>query len=410
MLITRRRMLSGTALLGGAILTGCNGEENSSNFGTFIRDPEPPVKEIIDPVIDEVRATVAQPIQLTDNWTFRPAVEILTERGEDLSGAERISGFEPAVVPGTPLTSMIENKKYPDALYRNIVTESIPDDLSKTNYWYHTHFKFPAIGADQRQWIRFDGINYLADIWINGQKVGSIEGAFMRGIFDVTDIVGRQGGDAYMAVLIHKWDFDEDPILPSLTSNRTRGGRNGGRTGIALKNGPTFFCSSGWDWLPTVPDRNYGIWQPVSHYVTGPVWFGDVQVNTVLSDDLKQATVKLSVPVKHLGAGGTDDKSYSIRGTFGDIEINYPIALSPEGATDTFEFELIIENPELWWPNGYGKPHLYELDLQAYVGDDLSDTYGHKIGIRKFFFGGFEISFFDVDSNFAICFTEWHTI
>src|ERR1700755_3308878 len=80
--------------------------------------------------------------EIAGGWTFAAAdADGLT--GPILSSAAKVSGLQPAVVPGTPLTSMIANGMFPDPLYRHIVTDTVPDTLKDTNYWYRTSFHVP---------------------------------------------------------------------------------------------------------------------------------------------------------------------------------------------------------------------------------------------------------------------------
>lgn len=144
--------------------------------------------------------------EITSGWTFT-AADGTTPPGDQVASAQRIAGLKPAVVPGTPLTSMIANGEYPDPLYGHIVTDAVPDTLKDTDYWYRVAFPVPRLVPGQRFWLQFDGINYLGTIWLNGTRVGTIEGAFKRGVFDVTDIIAKADGTAHLAVLIGKLDY-----------------------------------------------------------------------------------------------------------------------------------------------------------------------------------------------------------
>ena len=83
------------------------------------------------------------------------------------------------------LTSLVEAGVYPDPYY-GLNNLSIPDSLCRTEWWYRIRFPQPRDVAGHRVWLRFDGINYRADVWLNGRKAGTVDGAFTRGVFDVT--------------------------------------------------------------------------------------------------------------------------------------------------------------------------------------------------------------------------------
>ena len=108
-----------------------------------------------------------------------------------------------ATVPGTVLTSLVNDGVYPEPLYgENNRPDNIPESLCRTSYWYRTEVGVPADFAGKRIWLNFDGINYTADVWVNGKQAGTIKGAFARGIFDVTDLV-KPGQRAAIAVRIN---------------------------------------------------------------------------------------------------------------------------------------------------------------------------------------------------------------
>ena len=125
---------------------------------------------------------------LAAGWTMIPAPKVNAD-GHTLSQ----TGFNArdwmsATVPGTVLTTMVDRGVYPDADY-GLNNLAIPESLNKQDYWYRVEFHLPRAARGRRLTLTFEGINYHADVWLNGQSPGSIMGAFIRGTFDVTDIV-----------------------------------------------------------------------------------------------------------------------------------------------------------------------------------------------------------------------------
>ncbi|MCU1679653.1 MAG: beta-galactosidase [Amycolatopsis sp.] len=325
--------------------------------------------------------------EITNGWTYTAADGTAygnTLSGNGLASPQPMPGGKPAVVPGTPLTSMIADGEYPDPLYGHIVTDTIPDTLKDTGYWYRVAFPVPRLIPGQRFWLEFGGINYLATIWLNGTEVGTIEGAFKRGVFDVTDIAAKAGGTAYLAVLIGKLDYAEGPLKPSYTSGVTRGGRNGGPTGITLKNGPTFFCTAGWDWLPTIPDRDLGIWQPVTWSTTGPVRLADVRVDPTLSADLRTAEV---TTVLTLDSAFETARTVVVKGSLDghvfEKSVTVPAGTSSITLTPQDTACLRLDRPKLWWPNGYGDPYRYRLTIGVEAGGQVCDERAVDFGVRR---------------------------
>ncbi|WP_241294822.1 glycoside hydrolase family 2 protein [Burkholderia stabilis] len=384
----RRKFLSyGAALVGTGWLAGCNGDIDSPLPGTPGGDGPATVTPTVPGVPGDPEHSLLATQELSEHWTFAPASSLSGAGGAQLSSGAGVTGMAPATVPGTVLNSMIVNGKYPDPFYGRIVTDTIPDTLKDTDYWYRTTFAAPARQPGQRLWLNFDGVNYCAEIWLNGALVGRLEGAFKQGSFDITRLAPQAGGAANLAVRVVKLDFSEGPLLPSYKSGVTRGGRNGGPTGITLTNGPTFFCSAGWDWLPTIPDRNLGIWQPVSWCTTGAVRIAAINVAQTLSADLSRAELRLDLELDN-GAGV--DLVATVVGTIGngapfrhDIAIPASSTTLKVSLTSSDIAALSITQPRLWWPNGYGEPNLYAVTVGVEVARKLSDQRALNIGLRR---------------------------
>ncbi|MPV55133.1 beta-galactosidase [Burkholderia sp. HI2761] len=386
----RRKFLSySAALVGTSWLAGCNGDMDSPSGAAVTPSTDGPAT--VTPTVPGVPADPEHSLlatqQLTRNWTFAPASSLPGAGGAQLSGAAGVTGMAPATVPGTVLNSMIVNGKYPDPFYGRIVTDTIPDTLKDTDYWYRTTFAAPPRQPGQRLWLNFDGVNYCAEIWLNGALVGRLEGAFKQGAFDISRLVPQAGGVVNLAVRVVKLDFSEGPLLPNYQSGVTRGGRNGGPTGVTLKNGPTFFCSAGWDWLPTIPDRNLGIWQPVSWFTTGSVRIAAINVAHTLSADLSRAELRLDL---ELDNGSGQDLVATLVGSIGNgATFSHDMAIPASSTTTKLSLTssdiaaLSIRQPRLWWPNGYGEPDLYAVTVGIKVGRLLSDERTLNVGLRR---------------------------
>src|SRR6202789_4085417 len=185
-------------------------------------------------------------------------------------------GWRAATVPGTVLTSLVNDGVYPEPLYgENNRPDKIPDSLSRTPFWYRTVVTVPKSYKGRRVWLNFEGINFSAQVWVNGQQVGTMKGAFARGIFDVSPMV-KADKKMVLAVLVSP---QPHPGSPHEHTIRDGVGKNGGITAI---DGPTFLSTIGWDWLPAIRDRDTGIWQKVFLSASGPVVIKDPLVTTDL--------------------------------------------------------------------------------------------------------------------------------
>ena len=321
------------------------------------------------------------PVTLGDGWQLQDAAKV-PERGAVVASASyKTRGWYAATVPGTVLTSLVNNGVYPEPLYgENNRPDKIPDSLSRAPYWYRTVFKIPKGYAGRHVWLNFDGINFSAQVWVNGRQVGATKGAFSRGIFDISADV-RAGKKAVLAVLVSPQPHPGDPHEHTI---RDGVGKNGGITAI---DGPTFLSTIGWDWIPAIRDRDTGIWQKVFLSATGPVVIKDPLVTTDLPlPKVDTADIAVQARVENV----TDQPQKGVlKGQFGAVSFRQNVEIAPHSSqVASFDpmtvAELHVMNPKLWWPNGYGPQNLQQLHLSFEVDGKVSDGRDVSFGIRKF--------------------------
>ncbi len=309
------------------------------------------------------------------SWKLAAAPDIHADAAELSKPGIDTKSWMLATMPGTVLTTMVDRGKYPDPDY-GLNNLAIPESLNKQDYWYRTEFKAPKGIAGRQLTLTFQGINYKADVWLNGQSLGTITGAFIRGVFDVTKILKT---DNVLAVRV------SPPPHPGIPQEQSIKGGPGENGGMMCLDGPTFVATEGWDWIPAIRDRDTGIWQPVTLTASGGVRIGDPQVVTKLPlPDTSRADVMITVPLEN-------STNAAVRGTlsarFDRTEVNKEITLPPgksEVKLTSAEFaQLSVQHPRLWWPNGYGKPDLYVLKLSFGEGGAESDTRSIRFGIRE---------------------------
>lgn len=280
-----------------------------------------------------------------------------------------------ATVPGTVLTTLVDRGVYPDPAY-GLNNTVIPESLARQDYWYRTEFDVPAEAAGKRQVLIFDGVNYAAEVWVNGTRVGDMKGAFIRGRFPVTLAAGRNAIAAKVSPPPHPGLAHEESLTAGV-------GENGG---MQMLDGPTFVATEGWDWIPSIRDRNTGLWQGVRLSATGAAELGDAQVVTSLPRaDNTIANVEITVPVANTSPQAV---TATVRAAFDDVAVEKQVSLAPGQTADVrmtpADFPaLAVKNPKLWWPNGYGDPALHDLTLTATVDGQASDTRRLRFGIRQ---------------------------
>jgi len=319
-------------------------------------------------------------------WRLAEAPKVAAKPADIANANYSDASWHVATVPGTVLTTLIDRGVYPDYDY-GLNNMAIPERLARQDYWYRTVFEVPASLDGKQLTLTFKGINYAAEVWINGSRIGSIRGAFIRGVFDVSGRV-VPGKRNVIAVRVSP---PPHPGIPHEESIAAGPGENGGW--VAL-DGPTFAASEGWDWIPGIRDRNTGIWQDVELKASGRVRLLDPQVITRLPlPNTDSADVSILVPVDSSHIAPVE---VTVDASFEGVKLTKTTSLAPGKSEVRFtaaEFPALnVKNPRLWWPNGYGSPDLYHLAIAVADRGRPSDTKSLRFGIRHV---TYEFSLFD---------------
>jgi hypothetical protein len=241
-------------------------------------------------------------------------------RGEQLS----LPGFVDkdwmiATVPGTVLTSYlndgaIANPDFGDNQY------AISDSFFCADFWYRNEFTIPPTREEGKHtWLNFDGVNWKAEIYLNGHEVGRIDGGFMRGRFDVTTLVHSDATNALAVRVIQ-------PSNPGGTKDKAGATVNGGALG---RDNPTYHASAGWDWISTIRGRNSGIWSNVSLSTSGAVTIEDPLVTSTLPlPDASHADIAIQAVVHNQS---TKPVAGTLRARFGDVTVEAQVTIDASG-------------------------------------------------------------------------------
>ena len=312
------------------------------------------------------------------DWYARKANEVKMD-GNRLSAAPLDkTGWFPARVPGTVLTTLLENHMYPAPEF-GLNNNLIPDIHEVGNdfytYWFTRQFTINNLPEGRNVWLNFRGINYKAEIFLNGKRNNrnTHEGMFLRKTFNITPYL-RTDAPNVLAVLVY----------PPTHAGNPNGGQ-GGDGQIARNN--TMQYTPGWDWIQPVRDRNTGIWDEVSITTTGPVCLSSPYVVTKVpgvrdpeTKTQREAFVNTSVELENTGS--TSLKGLLVCETNG-TRLTQPITLSPFEKKTVSLNPLAVKNPRLWWPNGIGEQPLYDMNLSFEIGNQVSDRERLRYGIRE---------------------------
>ncbi len=317
-------------------------------------------------------------VLLNKNWVARQATYVMIDGAVLSSGQQDFRSWMPATVPGTVLTTLLNNGLIPPPHY-GLNNELIPDIFHTGNdfytYWFINQFTLPEPGKDKRLWLNFRGINYKAEIFLNGKRISTTthEGLFIRRSYDITE--AAKPGANTLAILVLP------PDIPGEDNNGQAG------DGQIARNS-TMQCTAGWDWIAAVRDRNTGIWDQVSITTTGNIRMTHPQVVSkvpgVRTPGDKQADAILTVTAE---VENFTDKTQNVTVSFEveKLKQTAKVQLAPKEKRLVSLPFMTIKNPRLWWPVNMGKQELYDMTLTVTDGAsaNISDKQSVRFGIRE---------------------------
>jgi len=322
-------------------------------------------------------------IELAENWKLASATDVPSDGAAISVAGFREAGWHPIHrMPATVLEILQEDGVYSN-LYVGTNLLKVPPDLYKQDWWYRTTFKAPAGDCYT---LEFPGINYRAEIWLNGGKVADsqqVAGMYAAHELNVTSWI-KPGARNVLAVKVTPEQLIQDLNGVELADS-WYDWINWKYIGY---KGPKRSTGAG---VSFVPDRNAGVWKPVYLRVTGAVSVNHAFVNSDLS--LAESTARLTVfaGLRNLTArpvSGTLKGTISRPGKpaihFEQTVTNLAPGEDREAGFTPAQFpELVVKNPDLWWPYTMGTPALYDLQLEFVRNATLSDTSHLRFGIRK---------------------------
>ena len=281
----------------------------------------------------------------------------------------------PATVPATVLSSYVNAGALPDMNYDdNLMLSS--ESFFNGDFIYKRAFDLPKEMQGKRVFLNFDGINWKAEVTLNGTNLGRIEGAFKRGKFDITPYLKPFGNELEVLIIANA---NPGGVKVKTEKNTDFNG------GILGADNPTFHATVGWDWISAIRGRDIGIWDDVYLTTASNVTVSDPVVTTTLAEGDTLATMTPAVILKN---HSEQSVTGTLHGHIGEICFEKQITLAAgqefEESFDPNEFpQLKNQRMRLWWPNGYGEPYLYDAGFTFRVDGVQSDAVTYKAGIRE---------------------------
>lgn len=317
--------------------------------------------------------------ELKTDWKCLPSTQT-TASGETISNPSfALDNWKPAVVPGTVLTTQLANGEIPDPFY-GMNNEKIPDihatGREYYTYWFVKDFRELPPKEGGQVWLTFRGINYSCDIFLNGHKVNAkpYRGMFLRKTFNITDLL-KPGGVNRLAVIVYPPDHVGNP--------------NGGQGGDGrIARNLTHQYVAGWDWIQPIRDRNTGIWDKVILEKTGRIRIKEPHIVTRVPGVRKPSSPQENA-FMNLSAELENPTGQTVRGTLacllGNKQTECRVEIPPNSTVQAKLPEIVLENPKLWWPTGYGPQNMYTLRLEFRENGQLSASDVHSInfGVRE---------------------------
>ncbi|WP_443945361.1 glycoside hydrolase family 2 protein [Pedobacter sp. AW1-32] len=327
-------------------------------------------------VLFSLATQAQQRYELNSGWVCQNIKEVNASGNQISTAGFTTQNWMPATVPGTVLGTMLDNKLVPDPFY-GMNNEKIPDVYKTGNdhytYWFVKDFQEKAT-ANEQVWLQFRGINYKAEIFLNGKKVNPTthEGMHLRAQYNITNLLAANGKNR-LAVVVYPPDVVGNP----------NGGQGGDGT---IARGLTTQYTAGWDWIQPTRDRNTGIWDKVTIEKTKSIDLKNPHVVTLVpgkrfvEGKQQAATIKVSVEVQNPTSKAVSGiLQYQIAGK----TVQKSVSVSPNFNGEIQLANLSLENPKLWWPNGYGAQDLYDMQIKFISNNQILDQEQLKVGVRQ---------------------------
>lgn len=276
------------------------------------------------------------------DWVWRDSV---------MPDTKDVRWWYPASVPGSVLHDLIQQQRVPDPYYEQ--NSKLAEWVPARTWVYRKEFEITEELKGKTAVLKFEGIDYQSEIFLNGVSLGRQEGMYIPWEAEVTALL-KADKKNLLAVVIEPAPQEQPQV---------------GRTSLVRthKSRMTYW----WDFCPRMIHQ--GIWQPVWLNITEGGVLKDVYLTADLKEAYSEAVVHLMADVQIRHSGG-----YRLEGSFGDI------CFSREVISGINHLEWNISNPRLWWTNGLGEAWQYPVRLRLIRdGEIVCDEKSFEYGIRE---------------------------
>ena len=293
-----------------------------------------------------------------------------------------------ATVPGDVHWDLERAGKIPDPHYG---TNSRQSRWAATKeWWYRKTFSVRKDWKGKAVRLHFDAVDYEADVWLNGEKLGRHEGQFTPFTFDATKALNWDRENVLVVWVHAAPKLVTDTIAKSnRVSHEKDGGDSTGNVWAtlgAIRSQYPYWKSmtnSGWDWGFELVSM--GIWQDVRLIASERVCLSKLTVLPDVPAPYDRATLRIGMDV-NAGQPGAVTLRSTVRSLTSEAqpamaERVIKVAAGQQSVTA----EMVVDNPRLWWPNGYGEQHLYHLEVVALDGENgaILSAVSTRFGIRE---------------------------
>ncbi|MCQ5387040.1 glycoside hydrolase family 2 protein [Hungatella hathewayi] len=268
-------------------------------------------------------------------------------------------------VPGTVYGTWLEHGAMEDPYWRDCEDDALA--MMEGEYEYETTLSFgEELMSCRAIRLKFEGIDTLADIYFNGNHLGVADNMHRVWEYPVKSLAAEIGGVNTIRVRFHsplsfiKEAYEKSPYDGSPEAMQ----------GFPLLR--KSHCSFGWDWGPRLPDA--GLFRPVSLVGVEQAEIRDVWIRQIH----REGTVSLSCDIAVESVCDTVCTcELKVTGPKGDTSVS-----QLQRKNDGFFGGIVIDNPELWWPNGYGSQPLYRVEAVLKANGEIQDIQSRMVGLR----------------------------